>query len=287
MLVQLHMSDIRVFNIQRLCVNDGPGVRTVVFLQGCTLQCPWCCNPEGIHIHEESPFDKGACYYPTKKQLCQDCEKFGGARSILHCPINAYEPRYVDYTCEELVQVLLKDENLLKNGGITLSGGEPLLHINALIPVLEALKGRGIHIACETTLYVPTEYFTTALQYIDYWIVDLKLQFGYIANNEFEISQNAVYENLELLQASVSSEAKTFRMVVMQEAAENFVQVANSLQELNIMEIELLECHSLAGNKYQQLGKTFKKFHAPTAGEIEKLKSFLQNKNIKCHYAKL
>lgn len=285
--MQLHMSDIRVFNIQRLCVNDGPGVRTVVFLQGCTLQCPWCCNPEGIHLHEESPFNKGVCYYPDKKQLCQDCEKFGGARSILHCPINAYEPRYVDYTCEELVQVLLKDENLLKDGGITLSGGEPLLHIDALIPVLKALKGRGIHIACETTLYVPTEYFTTALQYIDYWIVDLKLQFGYIANNEFEISQNAVYENLELLQASVSSEAITFRMVVMQEAAENFVQMANRLKELNIKEIELLECHSLAENKYHQLSKIFKKFHTPTTEEIDMLTALLHKMNINCQYIKL
>ncbi len=285
--MQLHMSNIRVFNIQRLCVNDGPGVRTVVFLQGCSLQCPWCCNPEGIHIHEESPFDKGACYYPIKKQLCQDCEKFEGTRSILHCPINAYEPRYVEYTCEELVRVLLKDERLLKDGGITLSGGEPLLHIDALIPVLKALKERGIHIACETTLYVPMEYFTAALEYIDYWIVDLKLQFGYIANNEFEIPQNDVYKNMELLQASVLPEAITFRMVVMHEAAENFTKMSNRLQELNIKEIELLECHSLAENKYHQLGKTFKKFHAPTIEEIDELTALLQKVNINCQYIKL
>ena len=115
--VPKHMSNLVVTNIQRLCVHDGPGVRTVVFLKGCTLQCPWCCNPEAIRVSDGAVFDKGKCSYPEKKLYCADCERFGGNRNTLECPIHAYSAISEEYTTDELVQILLKDEQTFRNNG--------------------------------------------------------------------------------------------------------------------------------------------------------------------------
>ena len=282
------MHNLSVFNIQRLCVNDGPGVRTTVFLRGCTLQCPWCCNPEGIHIKGNAVYDKAKCLYPSNSVICKDCKKHGGTRELVDCPISAYELTYKNYSHEELLEDLLKDKKLYFNGGgITFSGGEPLVQIHTLVPVLEKLKEEHIHIAFETTLYVPKKLFELALNYVDYWIVDLKFQFGYYANKEFAIPSSAVFENLMILREFTAIENINYRMVVMHEASDNFEKMVAMLKEHAIKDIELLECHSLAESKYNQLGKTFKKFHAPTTEEIDMLKSLLIKESIKCQYTKL
>lgn len=86
---------IRVTAIQRLCVHDGPGVRTTVFLKGCYLQCPWCCNPETINYEGDALYNKGVCKKEKASIVCQDCTICGGTRSKEECPINAYEKTYI------------------------------------------------------------------------------------------------------------------------------------------------------------------------------------------------
>ena len=286
--MQKPISKISVTNIQHLCVHDGPGVRTVVFLRGCTLQCPWCCNPEAIHVGEDIRFDKGTCTYPQENRICRDCEKFDGKRSMKDCPIGAYEPSYRDYSIEELSDILLRDKSLYDaGGGVTFSGGEPLLYIQNIVPVLKKLKEQNIHIAFETTLYVPTEKFEVALQYADYWLVDLKFQFGYIRNREFDVPDGVVIQNLKRLQESVEKQNITYRMVYMHEAAKKISQIVNLLLANTISELEILECHSLAENKYRQLGQSFHKFTAPTEDDLSNLEKYLTDNNIKINISKL
>lgn len=282
------MNKISVTNIQHLCVHDGPGVRTVVFLRGCTLQCPWCCNPEAIHIGENILFDKGTCTYPQENRICRDCEKFGGERSIINCPIEAYEPSYHDYSITELTDILLRDKSLYDaGGGVTFSGGEPLLYIKDLVHLLEKLKEQNIHIAFESTLCVPAENFEIALRYVGYWLIDLKFQFGYIKNPEFDVPDGVVSRNLKLLQELVRKEKITYRMVYMHEVAKNISQIVNLLKTNKISELEVLECHSLAENKYRQLGLNFHKFAAPTEDDLFILEKHLTDNNIKINILKL
>ena len=104
-------SKIRVSAIQRLCLQDGPGVRTTVFLKGCYLCCPWCCNPETIYYDKDTYLLKSPekC---GKYSLCSSCELNGGNRRKEECPFDVYVPTYTDYEFEELFQVLIRDESI-------------------------------------------------------------------------------------------------------------------------------------------------------------------------------
>ena len=116
---------VRVTNIQRFCLNDGPGIRTTVFFKGCNLKCPWCANPENIE-YEIQEF-----YNPNTNER----GTFG-----------------YDIELEELERQLLKDESYynMSQGGITFSGGEPLLQFHKLEPLLKRLKEKNIHLCVET-----------------------------------------------------------------------------------------------------------------------------------------
>ena len=277
------MDKIEITNIQRLCVNDGPGVRTVVFLRGCSLHCPWCCNPETIHIADTEIFDKGSCDYPTQKIYCGNCKKFEGNRSITECPVHAYVQTYKEYSSDELIETL---DNGIKDG-VTFSGGEPLLQIKAILPVLEHLKMQSISIAMETSLYVSGANLEQALPYVDYWLVDLKFQYGYIPNKEFHIPSNEVYQNIQKLQQVVSLDKITFRMVLMHEVMDKAEEIVSRLIANKISKLELLEYHSLAENKYRQLNKTFRAFMSPTKEELMVLSSLLNNKGIQNTYLRI
>lgn len=282
------MSKIRVTNIQRLCVNDGPGVRTVVFLKGCTLQCPWCCNPEAIHINGYQVFDKGICAYPEKKRYCNTCERFGGERKLSDCPVHAFGATESQYTPDEILRVLLKDKMTYNNGGgVTFSGGEPLLQIQAILPVLQELRARHIHVAFETALFVPAEYIIQAMPYADYWLVDLKFQFGYVENKEFGILENVIDKNLSLLQDNVNADSIHYRMVLMHEAMKNSESIVRKLYLSRVEDVELLEYHSLAENKYRQLMLEPIKFSAPTEDDLREIGGLLKNKNIHYTYTRL
>ena len=252
---------IRVTTIQRLCVNDGPGVRTVVFLKGCYLRCPWCCNPEAISYAADEYFDKGKCKYPEKNVVCKNCKLHGGNVRKTECPLGAYEETYRDYDAEELYDLLMKDRYLYQNGGgITFSGGEPLLQAMVLKALLLKLKNENVHIAFETTLYAPVEHYNIIKQYIDYWFVDLKFQFGYITNNEYNISMDSFESNLSDLQSLKKN--IVYRMVVMKEMLGRVDSVIRKLFLHRIDSVEFLTYHGLAKNKYKELNKEFRQFNA-------------------------
>ena len=161
---------ILITNIQRFSLHDGPGIRTTVFLKGCSLHCPWCSNPENIFSE------------------MQDYIKDG---------IQGTYGRY--YEPEDLVHECLKDKNFYKGvindptlwnitssadieklpGGVTFSGGEALLQAEALVPVTQALSRNNIHIAIETSLFAPASNLYFAVNHIDFFYVDMKILDSY------------------------------------------------------------------------------------------------------------
>lgn len=277
---------IRVTAIQRLCVNDGPGVRTVVFLKGCYLQCPWCCNPEAIHYDEDACFDKDKCKFPQKSSLCINCELHKGAIQKETCPLGAFERTYTDYAVNQLLKLLLKDKTLYaEGGGVTFSGGEPLLQAEALLPLLKELKERDIHIAFETSLFAETRKYQMVKNYVDCWLIDLKFQYGYIPNSDYQINIGQFEENLKNLQQSKTNHI--FRMVIMGEALNKKEKIRESLLTHEIKEIELLACHSLAKNKYKELHRAFHQFKTPTKDELLMFESYLMEEGIKSTFLSL
>lgn len=136
-----------ITNIQRFSLHDGPGIRTTVFMKGCSLRCPWCSNPENLNSFQE--------YYIKD-----------GQKGIYG----------KDYTVAEVFNEVMKDKNFYDcNGGVTFSGGEALLQAEKILPLLQKFKDEGITTAIETCLFVPTKNIELVVPFIDFFYVDMKI----------------------------------------------------------------------------------------------------------------
>jgi len=180
---------LRVTEIQRFCMHDGPGVRTTVFLKGCPLRCAWCHNPETQRMQPEILF------YPSKCLQCGACVSacVSGAHRIeaqhtldrsactlcgactAVCPTGALELCGKTMTIQQILDTVEKDRAFYgKNGGITLSGGEPLAHGMAAVELLKAARERGLTTAVETCGQVDPTVLTAAAPYVDTFLWDIK-----------------------------------------------------------------------------------------------------------------
>ncbi|MGB9680931.1 MAG: glycyl-radical enzyme activating protein, partial [Minisyncoccia bacterium] len=213
-----------VTNIQRFSVYDGPGIRTTVFLKGCSLRCPWCCNPESINPYPEFYFTENKCL--RKRNIeCKSCINIEDPnlvkepRSILKfnknynfdyrtykklvnsCPSGAIGIYGEKFEINELFGILIKDKEFYKTseGGITFSGGEPLLQAKELQFILKRLKKEKINIAIETSLFCPPESVGLVKDYIDLFIIDIKILDSQECKEYLGGDIKVYYKNLEIL----------------------------------------------------------------------------------------
>lgn len=278
------MNKIRVSSIQRGCVYDGPGVRTTVFLKGCTLHCPWCCNPENISSEQEYFIDDKKClkFKGINSALCTSCERNQGGKSILECPFGIARPVSQMMDASDLVFEIEKDKDLYAtNGGVTFSGGEPLLQSECLLPVLRDCKELNIGIAFETTLYVAERLLKEVLPYANIMIVDLKLQpeQGNIPNYF-----NCISRNITLVKAK---EIEIFyRLVFVNSMLGVKEKIYHSLKTLGVDKIELLKCHHLGSKKYEKLHLKSEDFTADE-GEFQEFSEYLLSQTINVSQLKI
>lgn len=255
------MKGLDISSIQRGSVHDGTGMRTTVFLNGCRLKCPWCCNPETSISN--SPFvDFDQCKI-NKKQfpaICDKCELNHGNRPKTECPFSLVSLTSKLYSQEEIYEILAKDFELFKisGGGVTFSGGEPLLQYDALLPLLMILKKQSVNIAVETTLFVPDVSLLSIVPFIDEFIIDLKLQSAMFLRSDRYIK--LINERLQ----KIIDKEKIFRVVFVNEMHDKASIVADKLLCLGIKHIELLKCHNLAQKKYMKLSIPFADYSAST-----------------------
>lgn len=277
---------LRVSAIQRLCLQDGPGVRTTVFLKGCYLSCPWCCNPETILYDGDDYFCKAPELCGTSR-ICKGCEVMGGKRPKASCPLRAFVKTYTDYDVEELHSILLRDKSLFSmGGGVTLSGGEPLMQARQLVPLLEQLRADNIHIAIESSLYAPSQNFDLISEYVDYWLVDVKFQFGFISYLEKNIFLEDFANNLRFVQEHYPASC-VFRMVISKQAIPFSKDIIARLKRYGIRSLELLPCHQLAENKYKQLEQLPSRYSTPEESELVEFRFQLQQQGINTNLLKL
>lgn len=247
------MNEINVTSIQRGCVYDGSGVRTTVFLKGCQLRCPWCCNPETQNEAVDYFIDNSKClhYQSIISPYCSECRYKGGWKSVTVCPFGVCTPLSQLYTPELLLNILLEDNSLfmLSNGGVTFSGGEPLLHAHNLVPVLEKLKMHRINICFETSLVVPFIQLETVIAYVDSFIVDVKLQ------PEMMLYDDNYLKSIENMTTYIvnNNRSVVFRLVFVNSIAEEYDRISSCLKLLNIDTLDLISCHNLGQKKYEKL----------------------------------
>ena len=208
----------RIFDVQRFCIHDGPGIRTTVFLAGCPLRCAWCQNPEAFQSEQAA----------------------------------ALTPR-------EVLTEVLKDRAYyeVSGGGLTVSGGEPLLHPTPVRALLEEAKANGLHICVQTSGAVPEASLAAVLGLVDLFHFDLKHMDPERHRELTGAGTERIHRNAVFLLAQGAN--VQFRMPLLpglNDDANNLDRVAGFLAEHGLRELRLVPYHRLYLAKYAVLGLT-------------------------------
>ena len=250
----MNEESILVTNIQRMCFHDGPGIRTTVFLKGCNLHCPWCANPENISFKPQTYIDNGI--------------------------LGTYGK---EYTHEELIKSLLKDRNFYgEDGGVTFSGGEPLLHMRKLSSVLDSLAQGDISVAIESAMQVPFDVWSDAADKIDYYIIDVKILGQDACREVLGGDATCFMENVRRLYQV--GKDMVFRIPLNEEytlANDNFDRITDFLRLYTDVPVEIFATHRLGAEKYKSLGLECPKWEEIPLAKLEETAGRLRA--IGCH----
>nr|WP_312577614.1 trans-4-hydroxy-L-proline dehydratase activase [Sedimentibacter sp.] len=269
------MNNALIFNIQKFSVHDGPGIRTTVFLKGCPLRCLWCHNPESQNLKKEILYDSKKCVLCGKcKEVCpNDAIKIEDGKlttdkdkcnycgeCVVYCMYGAREVAGKIYSADEVVKEVMKDKIFYEqsNGGVTLSGGEPLIQIEFVEELLKRLKEEKIHTAVDTSGAVSFEILERAAKYTDLFLYDLKLMDDDKHKKYIGVSNKNIIENLIKL-SKIHSNINV-RMPIIGNVNDDDLHIEKTLKllkNLNIKKINLLPYHSIAKHKYEKLGLVY------------------------------
>lgn len=264
---------IKVSNIERFATHDGPGIRTTIFLKGCPLHCPWCANPETwtldtILMHDEKKCVRCHCCqkvcekkaidfdpdFKINRNLCDGCQKCMDV-----CIPEAISFSGKEMTIDEILEEISKDDAYYKNsnGGITLSGGEPLFQFEEVFKLIQILKEKGYHIAIETTGMYNLNVLKKVEPYIDLFLHDIK----HLNKEKLEsitgASKEIIFNNLDYL-SKTCKEKVIIRTPVIPGFNEEIVKdIILYAKEKGFKEVNLLPYHSLGKNKWHNLKKDY------------------------------
>lgn len=267
----------KVFDIRRFSTHDGEGIRTTVFLKGCPLRCIWCQNPEGIESHIMPMRIEKSC---IKCGKCVSLSRNGGAvfedggiriyrnklddwkNMIEECPSGALMMDAHYFSSSQLLEELKKDVIFFRHGGgVTFSGGEPLMQTDFMVEVLKDLRNEGIHTAIETSLSVSTSEMEKALPFVDCIYADMKIFDEEIHKKCTGLSNVLIKENIKVLLTSGYKKNVIIRTPLIPQftaTKENLADIAEFLANLypNV-KYELLNYNPLAEAKYHLIDKVY------------------------------
>lgn len=265
-----------IFNIQRFCVHDGPGIRTTIFMKGCPLNCRWCANPESISPHP---------VLITRDIKCSACGKCVDVCPAGAITFNAEQGRVINWqactgcldcvevclygalgrsgrmiTLEEAVNELLKDAPFYRRsgGGITISGGEPLNQPRFVSRLLTELHEQGLHTALDTSGHAPADVFSNIIEQADLVLLDIKhldsdLHREYTGVGNEKILANASY--------AAGRKPVWFRIPVIpgfNDNPDHIGRIAELASSLGVEKISLLPYHQGGQSKSLQIGREYK-----------------------------
>lgn len=297
-----------VSNIQRFSLHDGPGIRTLVFIQGCPLACKWCCNPEGQKPYPQLSFISvkcvaaDTCGAPCVKAcpvgaitlseegkpqidrgICTNCETCAAA-----CLYEALTMLGKKTTVEEVLAEVEKDRAAYRKsgGGVTLGGGEPLMQFEFVLGLLKKCKERFLHTALETCGHAPWEHLKQISEYLDLMYYDIKHM-----NPERHKEVTGVSNELILSNAKKALSREMKCEVIIRtpiipgynDSEESIEATAKFVVESGGKMMELLPYHALGSSKYRQLGMEYelKEIKPPTDEQMARLRNIVESFGLK------
>lgn len=292
----------KIFNVQRFSIHDGPGIRTTVFLKGCPLKCIWCHNPESHRVKSEIMLEKdkcvncGACVMACKEGVHKiengvhilDNKKCAGCKTCTEiCPGAALELCGYEESAEKIMETVLRDKAFYrKDGGLTVSGGEPLMQPEFTLELFKLAKENNLHTCIETSGFGKWESLYEISKYVDIFLFDYKISDPLLHEKCTGVTNNQILENLKKLDETGAQ--IILRCPIIPDINDNeshfesILSIANSLN--NLLEINLEPYHPLGISKQERLNKE-SKYTNREFMDKEKLKSLagplVENANVK------
>lgn len=286
-----------IFNIQRFSISDGPGIRTTVFMKGCNLRCRWCHNPESYRMEPQWMFFGEQCtacrtceavcpqHIPMEERRAAAGEAYSGVglpegclrcgRCTDSCLQNAIRIIGEGKSTEDVLNIALRDRTYYENsgGGVTVSGGEPLLQAAFVAELFAALKSHGIHTALDTAGNVPFEYFEQVLPYVDLVLLDLKCMDDARHKLYTGVSNRQILANAErLMEIGQEMHIRVPLIAGVNDSVENMEQMCRFLDGAPCVKaIKLLPYHDLGVAKAEATGFRPDVFAPPSEEHIKQL----------------
>ena len=246
-----------VFDIKEFTLHDGPGSRVTVFLKGCPLRCMWCHNPEGLSVEPQITVKENLCRHCNLcKKPCnhKECEPFG--RCIHACPGGFLEVAGKTYTSNQLAEKIRSYKPFFENcgGGVTFSGGEPLLQAD-FVAETEALLP-DIHKTLQTSGFASKQSFEKVLNNTDYVLMDIKLANSDAHKKYTGQSNEPILNNFKILKQSGKPFAVRVPLIPnITDTPENLKGIAEIVGD---SPVEVMRYNPFAGAKYKNVGLEFK-----------------------------
>ena len=263
-----------IFNIQKFCINDGPGIRTTVFVKGCPLNCAWCHNPESKSTKPELLYSEnkcigcGACAVACKEgaQVFENgthsidrerCIACGACADV--CPTGALEISGYEKSVEDAIAEVMKDKIFYDNsgGGMTVSGGEPMAQFNYTKSLLTLAKEKGLNTAIETCGFAPTERYAEILPLVDLFLFDWKITSPELHKQYTGVDNALIEKNLRYISDNGGKIVLRCPIIpTVNDTEEHFSGIARLANELEgVLSVDIEPYHPLGIGKAERLGK--------------------------------
>ena len=292
-----------VLNIQHFCTHDGPGIRTNVFLKGCSLRCKWCSNPESIHPKPELAYNpskcigKNECGFCLKEcpenaifildsdvkvrinwDLCTNCGK-----CVPACPSQALHEFGIEMTVEQVLDEVEQDSSFYREsgGGITLSGGECQLQPDFSAALLAGAHERGINTAIETACNVPWAFMEKVLPHVDVMLHDHKLTDPVRHKKWTGVDNKRILDNFKRAYETFPDTKFIARTPLIPGVNDDEEHIRSVLAFIspykNVIDYELLPYHRFGEGKYSYLGRIYEMedFESPTPESVTRLRAII------------